>query len=117
MLGYYPAKLFTMLNGGACMSTWYGEVYNPDPTQAIKTEMGSGKFAEAGRPSAAYMRKPTYYDLFWFGVEPKDGLRMEPYVTSCYTRTALVKGAAPLESVLILGGPGGKDPGCQWPSP
>ena len=118
LLGYYPAKLFTMLKGGACMSTWYGEVYNPKPTKgAVTTEMGSGKFAEVGRPYTAYVRNPKYYDLSWFGVEPKDGILPVPYVPSCYSRSALLKSAAPWDSVLLLGGPGGKDPQCKWPSP
>jgi len=120
LLGYYPAKLFTMLQGGACTSTWYGEVYNPTPKDgAVETEMGSGKFAEAGLPHTAYVRNPTYYDLSWFGVEPKDdpSLQVPYYVPPCYSRSALVKGAAPWNSLLLLGGPGGKNPQCKWPFP
>jgi hypothetical protein len=124
LLGYYPASLFTMLNGGACRSNWYGEVYNPkvyspDPSNKgpVKTEMGSGHFAEAGLLAAAYVRNPRYYDLYWFGMEPNDSPEavMTPNEESCYTRSALEKDAAPWESVFFLGGPGGMSPGCQWP--
>ena len=118
LLGYYPAKLFTLLKGGACKSSWYGEVFNPDPeNSAVETELGSGKPAEVGRPHTAYVRNPTYYDLSWFGVEPTEDLFMGPYVPSCYTRSALLKSAAPWNSVFLFGGPGGKDPQCKWPFP
>lgn len=100
------------------MSMWYGEVYNPTPQKgAVETEMGSGKLAAAGRPSAAYVRNPMYYDLSWFGVAPKDGPTPEPNVPTCYTQSVLEKDIVPSDSILFLGGPGGKDPGCQWPFP
>ncbi len=119
LLGYYPAKLFTTLKEGACMSAWYGEIFNPDPqNSAVKTEMGSGKLAAAGLPNVAYVRNPKYYDLSWFGVEPIDTFPSMPsYVPACFSRSALLKGAAPWDSVLLLGGPGGKDPACKWPFP
>jgi hypothetical protein len=56
VLGYYPGSLFTMLNGGACGSAWYGEVFNAAPGNSPKTEMGSGNFPEAGMPNIAYIR-------------------------------------------------------------
>jgi hypothetical protein len=123
LLGYYPASLFTMLNGTACESRWYGEVPNPNPkapngtVQAVKTEMGSGKFAEVGRPNVAYVRKPTYYDTSWFSVEPPDTFHATPEEKSCYTKSALVPDPMTGDPTFNLGGPGGKDPGCKWPFP
>jgi hypothetical protein len=120
LLGYYPASLFTMLNGGACWSAWYGEVARLGPAPgfenahgAIKTGIGSGQYAEAGHQQAASVRNPLYYDLLWFGVEPSDDQRlwMKPYEPTCYNRSEMKN------RTFSLGGPGGKEPGCQWPSP
>jgi hypothetical protein len=107
-LGYYPASLFTMLNGGACGSAWYGEVLNKQ-SYAVKTEMGSGKFVEAGLYNAAYVRNPMYIDLSWTPVEPQEDWAMTPYAPLCYDRSIL------WEHYMYLGGPGGKNPACQWP--
>jgi hypothetical protein len=111
LLGYYPANLFTMLNGGACKSSWYGEVLrgNPNDQNSTKTEMGSGRFPEVGIPNVAYVRNPRYYDLFGFPVEPQDDWHMTPYEPLCYGRTPLWDG------ILIISGPGGYNPGCKWP--
>ena len=94
LVGYYPAQLFTVLNGGACRTSWYGEVYQ-DANAKVKTEMGSGRFAEAKRPFAAYVRNPRYYNLSWFGLEPQEGLFAEPNVPTCYSRTKLAKDVVP----------------------
>lgn len=117
LLGYYPANLFTQLNGGACTSAWYGEVARLEATQGnIKTEMGSGRFAEEGLLAAAHVRNPTYYDLLWAPLEPKVDLWQEPKQPLCYSRMPLMHLAAPWDSsFFFLGGPGGKNPGCKWP--
>jgi hypothetical protein len=107
-LGYYPASLFMMLNGGACGSAWYGEVLNIK-SDAVKTEMGSGKFVEAGLLNAAYVRNPMYIDLSWTPVEPQEDWAVTPYAPLCYDRSIL------WEHYIFLGGPGGKNPACQWP--
>ena len=118
LLGYYPASLFTLLNAGACESRWYGEVYNPDPKQgAVKTEMGSGQFSEAGRPNVAYVRKPEFYDTSWFSVEPTGLIFAKPIEPLCYTRSTLDPDPVSGGHIFTLGGPGGKDPGCKWPFP
>jgi len=118
LLGYYPASTFTLLNGGACESRWYGEVYNPAPkNSAVKTEMGSGKFAEAGRPSVAYVRRPEFYDTSWLSAKPADLVFTTPRELSCYTRSTLDPDPVSGGGVFTLGGPGGKDPGCTWPFP
>jgi hypothetical protein len=109
LLGYYPASLFTMLNKGACASAWYGEVYNPAPGNAVPTEMGSGRFPEAGKFKIAYVREPKYYDFLWNQVEPQDLVSMAPYKPLCYGRSPLTGG------VLGIGGPGSFNSSCQWP--
>jgi hypothetical protein len=109
LLGYFPANLFSMLDGGACKSSWYGEVFNPTPGITIKTEMGSGLFPEAGIPNVAYVRSPKYHEVSLFGVEPQDDWHMTPYEPLCYGRSAL------WDSLIFLSGPGGKNPGCKWP--
>jgi Neprosin len=106
-----------MLDQGACRSAWYGEVYNPDERDsAVKTEMGSGQPADANLLYAAYVRNLTYYDLLWFGLEPEDGIRMTPHAPSCYSRSALAFGLPPWNNHFLLGGPGGRSPGCIWPT-
>jgi hypothetical protein len=122
LLGYYPASLFTMLNGSACRSAWYGEVYRDliKHPGAVKTEMGSGEFADIGLLNAAHVRNPLFYDLSWFGTPlsetPSLSQSLIPNVPQCYTRSALMQLGAPWDSTfLFLGGPGGKDPGCKWP--
>jgi hypothetical protein len=111
LLGYYPASLFTMLNTGACGSAWYGEVFRKltDSTNAIKTEMGSGKFPEVGIPNVAYVRNPRYHDYFGAPLEPQDDFHMVPYAPLCYARAPLTNG------ILMISGPGGFNPACQWP--
>lgn len=116
LLGYYPAKLFSSLNKGGCGSAWYGEVYNKNPGVTIKTEMGSGYFAETGLFNAAHIRNPMYYDLDWFGAEPKDESSLIPTEPLCYTKSPLIHIGSPWNSTfLFIGGPGGKNPGCKWP--
>ena len=118
LLGYYPASTFTLLNGGACETRWYGEVYNPYPKKgAVKTEMGSGKFAEAGRPNVAYVRRPQFFDTLWLSGEPTNKLAAGPNVPSCYTRSTLDPDPVSGGKIFTFGGPGGKDPGCKWPFP
>jgi hypothetical protein len=118
LLGYYPASTFTLLNGGACESRWYGEVYNPNPKNgAVKTEMGSGKLAAAGRPNVAYVRGPEFFDTTWFSVEPIDKIAAGPNVPSCYTRSTLGPDPVSGGQIFTFGGPGGKAPECQWPFP
>jgi len=123
LLGYYPASLFTILNGGACRSAWYGEIARQTPTTNpgwVMTEMGSGEFAEAGLLNAAHVRDPQYYDLTWAGVEPTEdppfSQALIPNKPLCYNRSKLTHIPAPWDSTfLFLGGPGAKNPGCKWP--
>jgi Neprosin len=128
LLGYYPASLFTILNGGACSSYWYGEVFNPHPDKAVQTEMGSGQFASTGRPNVAYVRSPKFFDPSWLSVEPEDVPKatwMSPYEITCYTRSTLDPDPVSYGHIFTFGGPGGfnvggaggNPPPCKWPNP
>jgi hypothetical protein len=79
--------------------------------------MGSGKFAEAGRPSVAYVRRPEFFDTLWLSVEPQDTNWAGPYEISCYTRATLDPDPVSGGQIFTFGGPGGKAPECQWPFP
>jgi Neprosin len=125
LLGYYPARLFTRLNGGACEVAWYAEVYRPRSAPgfenahgAIKTEMGSGQFAEARFGQAAYVRNPRYYGEWWSTKTPDGSSTMRPHERTCYTQSPWSPESASQENAFFfLGGPGGNAPECRWPSP
>jgi hypothetical protein len=125
LLGYYPARLFTRLNGGACRVAWYAEVYRPESAPgfenahgAIKTEMGSGQFAEAELGRAAYVRNPRYYGEWWSTEIPDGNSTMDPNVPACYNHSKWDERVASQENAFFfLGGPGGNAPECRWPSP
>ena len=113
-LGYYPANLFTALNGGACRSAWYSEVYDGTPTDWTTTDMGSGQFAAAGLNFSAYVREPKYRFPYWVDFEPVEDAysNAKPYVPPCYTRSTVIKSDL-LGSHFFYGGPGGDAPGCD----
>jgi len=63
-----PALCFNLVNFAACDALWYGEVYDPSPTDWTWTDMGSGHFASAGLAKAAHVRNPHYVaggTAFW----------------------------------------------------
>lgn len=118
-LGHYPADKFKLLSGGACQTQWYGEVARlapASPTPWPKTEMGSGKFPEAGALNAAYVRNPIFFDSLLLLQLAKN----VPYVpisenSSCYKHSNFVDGTLPGDYLFYLGGPGGNDPACVGP--
>jgi len=114
LLGYYPANLFTMLNGGACRSAWYSEVYDGTPTDWTTTDMGSGQLAAAGLNFSAYVRQPKYRFPYWVDFEATAGMTLEanPYVEQCYTRSVMLNNDS-LGAHFFYGGPGGDAPGCD----
>lgn len=76
----------------------------------------SAQFAETGLLNAAHVRNPRFYDLAWFGVEPKADLFPLTMQPKCYSRMPLAHLVAPWDSsFFFLGGPGGKNPDCKWP--
>jgi len=119
-LGYYPGTLFTYmngLNGHACRASFYGEVLrgtSPASPDGPATEMGSGKFADTGAGSAAYVRNPMVYDTTWIGV-PAGQLSlgtMTPEEPLCYMSNDFT----PATTTYYLGGPGiNNNIACVWP--
>lgn len=72
LLGYYPADMFTMLDGGACGSAYYGEAARRKPLTPKtwpKTEVGSGQHGSAG-PGYVFFGGPGGYDPNCTGVSP-----------------------------------------------
>jgi hypothetical protein len=111
-LGYYPAWLFNLINFQGCEAQWYGEVYDPTPSDWTWTDMGSGYFASAGYAWASHVRNPYYVTSSvptWLDA-PSD---MEPTINACYTDSGLLYGALPWERYFHLGGPGGNGAGCD----
>ena len=118
ILGHYPADKFKLLSGGACQTQWYGEVARrtpASPTPWPKTEMGSGKFPEAGALNAAYVRNPIYFDSLLIPQIVKDAPLPIPDNPSCYRHSDLLDGTLPGDRLFYLGGPGGNDPACVAP--
>jgi hypothetical protein len=117
-LGHYPAKLFNMLNLAACVSAWYGEIYDETPTDWTWTDLGSGEFDTAGYGYASYVRNPMFRDLLFAPQFPTDDAAnfttfMSPFDDACYTRSLLTTGAPPWSRFFYLGGPGGDGQGCD----
>ncbi len=110
-LGYYPGWLFDLMPYQGCTAAWYGEVYDPTPTDWTTTDMGSGYYAAAGYRKAAYVRDPYYGTAS--GAWWADGATvMGPTDPACYTDTSMYSGAAPWERYFYLGGPGGNAWNC-----
>ncbi len=113
-LGYYPGSLFHLLGSkdATCEVAWYGEVYDPTPTQWTWTDMGSGLFANTGPGGASYVWGPFYFDssgaaMYLGGSTFTYMTKMD---TACYTLSPLLfdTHSAPY---FFLGGPGGDAPG------
>lgn len=104
-----------MMGSWACKALWYGEVFDPTPTDWTYNNMGSGTFASAGYGSAAYFRNPYYIDLFGDSRWPEgfNTGNVNPRDTACYTNSSLLISAPPFDRVMYLGGPGGDAPGCD----
>lgn len=112
-LGYYPGWRFDLINNAAAEALWYGEVYDPTPTNWTWTDMGSGLFASAGYLNVSYFRN-TYYVDPWNNSYWADGaLGVGPSAAACYTRSIMFVGAPPSDRYFHLGGPGGESPGCD----
>ena len=110
-LGYYPAGLFNQMRFQGCTAAWYGEVYDPTPTDWTTTDMGSGYYAAYGYRKAAYVRDPYYANAS--GAWWADGATvMGPSDPACYTDTSMYSAAAPWERYFYLGGPGGNAWNC-----
>jgi len=112
-LGYYPGALFNLINSNGCEADWYGEVFDPTPTNWTWTDMGSGNFSSTGAGKAAYVRDPLYSDAAGVSQWPSGSGSVVPVDSACYTRSSLFSSAAPWERYFYLGGPGGDVLGCD----
>lgn len=111
-LGYYPGYLFDLMHYQGCAGLWYGEVYDPTPTDWTWTDMGSGYWSSWGYKWAAHVRNPIY--LYGSSAYyPSWPVPMTPKVKACYSDTAMQSGAAPWARYFYLGGPGGNAYGCD----
>ncbi len=111
-LGYYPGYLFDLMHYQGCNALWYGEVFDPTPTDWTWTDMGSGYWSSYGFKWAAHVRNPVYL----YGASayyPPAPSAMTPKVNACYSNTAIQIGAAPWNRYFYLGGPGGNAIGCD----
>jgi hypothetical protein len=112
-LGYYPASLFNLIPSGGCQAHWYGEVFDPTPTDWTWTNMGSGLFASGGFGKAAYVMTPFYTDTWGVAHWPDGAVSAPQSDTACYTKSNLLTGGPGQERYFYLGGPGGDALGCD----
>jgi hypothetical protein len=112
-LGYYPRHLFDMLSISACESAWYGEVFDPTPTDWTWTDMGSGLFADQGFRLASYVRGMSFKDIWGTKHWVDFHFDMSQVDPACYTKTPMGIDPAPWERYFYLGGPGGDAAGCN----
>jgi hypothetical protein len=112
-LGYYPGNLFNLIPSGGCQAHWYGEVFDPTPTDWTSTNLGSGLFASGGFGQAAYMMTPSYKDLSGVVHWPDGAMNAPPADAACYTKSSLLMGGVGQERYFFLGGPGGDALGCN----
>jgi hypothetical protein len=112
-LGYYPASLFDLMPSSACEALWYGEIFDPTPTDWTWTDMGSGMFSSSGAGSAASFKNPFYWNVSGIAYWPDGAVNTPPNDSACYTRSNLLVGGPGSDRTLYVGGPGGDAPGCN----
>lgn len=112
-LGYYPAAYFNLINARGCAASWYGEVFDPTPTDWTSSNMGSGQFSSLGYGKAAHVRNPFYADAVGVSRWPDASAQVYPYDAWCYTASPMYKGSTNWERYFYLGGPGGDSVGCN----
>lgn len=112
-LGYYPGTLFDLIQTSACLTSWYGEVYDPSPTDWTDTDMGSGQFAAAGYLQASFHREPWYMNTAGVKKWPDTAVLTSPTDANCYTTSTILQNSNPWGRYFFLGGPGGDNTGCN----
>jgi hypothetical protein len=112
-LGYYPGWRFDLINASAAQAFWYGEVYDPTPTNWTWMDMGSGLFASTGANNASYFRNPYYITPSGSATWADGAANVGPSASACYTKSALYTGSPPFDRYFYLGGPGGEASGCD----
>ena len=111
-LGYYQGFRFDLISSSGCEAHWYGEVFDPTPTDWTWTNMGSGLLASGGFGQAAYVMTPVYTAPWGVAYYP-DGALSAPGDPACYTKSNLLIGPPGQERYFFLGGPGGEAVGCN----
>lgn len=103
-----------LLHGGTLIS-WYGEVNDPDDGVASKSEMGSGRFANAGFGRAAYMAQLSTYtrnpDQSIGATNPYAPTTVTATDSACYS--VLSDTSNPANVVIWAGGPGWNNTTCK----
>jgi hypothetical protein len=112
-LGYYLSSHFDLIPSSGCRAQWYGEVFDPTPTDWTWTNMGSGLFSSGGFGSAAYVMTPYYTAPSGINYWPDGALNAGPVDAACYTKSSLLTGGPGQERYFFLGGPGGDAVGCN----
>jgi hypothetical protein len=116
LLGYYPANLFKMLNGGACRAAWYAEIYDPTEGVWTWTDMGSGADMALGYGYLSYVRNPMFRDVIYGPWHAADCVLPEceakPYDNKCYSRSPLLTFTSPWNYFFYVTGQGGDATGC-----
>jgi Neprosin len=113
-IGYYPATLFSAksptkaktLGHHSDRVDFFGEVYDSDGIAGVTTtDMGSGKFASAGKGQSAYIRNIFYESLtgptFWYS-----GVTKTVSDAKRYTLDTHFNSGGSWGSYMWLGGPG-----------
>lgn len=119
-IGYYPIGTganqipFDQINNNACDVRWYGEVFDPTPTDWSNADMGNGVHGNTG--GSAYFREmivetaPNGGGGYWYPTNVP-GTSTD---AACYAMGALNSSTSPGWPVWFgYGGPGGDAAGCN----
>jgi Neprosin len=117
-LGYYPIGTsqpninFDVINTAACQVDWYGEAFDPTPTNWSNVNIGNGIQGTLG--TAPRMHGTQYYPSVtssqWFSTGAVD----KSEDLACYSSSLVVADATPnYERTFHYGGPGGDAAGCD----
>jgi hypothetical protein len=117
-LGYYPIGTgagqinFDLINNSSCQVHWYGEVFDPTPTDWTFANMGNGVFGTSA--GSAYMRQ-LFSEGFLFNTWLSTSAVTTPTQdTACYSTSAVNQSVTSgWERWFTLGGPGGDAVGCD----
>jgi hypothetical protein len=119
-IGYYVGSnlRFFGASGQGCQATWYGEVFDPTPTDWTTDDMGGGAFASSGWAQAGFIRRPfwcnnsaltscPYPDTTGTNPPVTPAFAVGPVDNACYTTGSIANGGANWERYFYMGGPGG----------
>lgn len=115
-LGYFKASDYEFYSGGyGDSASWYGEVFDPTPTNWTDNNMGSGQFASQGPGQAAWMNNMYYCtgassNCTWLTTAATS--LATPADAACYTIDNTI-GWDGTQPFFYYGGPGGDSTGCN----